>query len=199
LQTGSFVLHLQSSFRDSIPRLNHASLVLLFLACTCGQALEVVPDNLPALHDKFHALKFGDIVRGIPGDRDQIRILALLELSGLTGAQVFVKYESVQVTNSFKDRGAFVKLSTSARTNAAAASSRCRLKLAAEFAARNLQHARELWPARQASDLLLTDRSALRPPSRVGMDLPGPPGVHEPTAAAPAASTPAARPPTIFR
>lgn len=32
-------------------------------------------------------------------------------LSALTGAEVFVKYENLQVTNSFKDRGAFVKLS----------------------------------------------------------------------------------------
>ncbi len=27
-----------------------------------------------------------------------------------TGAEVFVKYENLQVTNSFKDRGAFIKL-----------------------------------------------------------------------------------------
>ncbi len=33
------------------------------------------------------------------------------KLSALTGAEVFVKYENLQVTNSFKDRGAFVKLS----------------------------------------------------------------------------------------
>jgi threonine dehydratase len=33
------------------------------------------------------------------------------KLSALTGAQVFVKYENLQVTNSFKDRGALVKLS----------------------------------------------------------------------------------------
>ena len=32
------------------------------------------------------------------------------KLSGLTGAEVYVKYENLQVTNSFKDRGAFVKL-----------------------------------------------------------------------------------------
>src|SRR5215468_676255 len=31
-------------------------------------------------------------------------------LSELTGARVQVKYENLQVTNSFKDRGAFVKL-----------------------------------------------------------------------------------------
>jgi threonine dehydratase len=34
------------------------------------------------------------------------------KLSELTGAQVFIKYENLQVTNSFKDRGAFVKLSS---------------------------------------------------------------------------------------
>jgi threonine dehydratase len=33
-------------------------------------------------------------------------------LSELTGAEVFVKYENLQVTNSFKDRGAFVKLAS---------------------------------------------------------------------------------------
>jgi threonine dehydratase len=33
-------------------------------------------------------------------------------LSALTGAEVFVKYENLQVTNSFKDRGAFVKLAS---------------------------------------------------------------------------------------
>ena len=32
------------------------------------------------------------------------------KLSALTGAEVFVKYENMQVTNSFKDRGAYVKL-----------------------------------------------------------------------------------------
>ena len=33
-------------------------------------------------------------------------------LSGLTGADVYVKYENLQVTNSFKDRGALVKLTS---------------------------------------------------------------------------------------
>src|ERR1700748_51682 len=32
------------------------------------------------------------------------------KLSELTGAQVFVKYENLQVTNSFKERGAVAKL-----------------------------------------------------------------------------------------
>jgi threonine dehydratase len=34
------------------------------------------------------------------------------KLSGLTGAEVFVKYENLQVTNSFKERGALVKLAS---------------------------------------------------------------------------------------
>ena len=34
------------------------------------------------------------------------------KLSEITGAEVFVKYENLQVTNSFKDRGAYVKLSS---------------------------------------------------------------------------------------
>ena len=37
-------------------------------------------------------------------------------LSALTGAQVFVKYENLQVTNSFKDRGALVKLDSLSST-----------------------------------------------------------------------------------
>ena len=38
------------------------------------------------------------------------------KLSALTGAEVYVKYENLQVTNSFKDRGAFVKLATLSET-----------------------------------------------------------------------------------
>jgi threonine dehydratase len=34
------------------------------------------------------------------------------KLSALTGAEVYVKYENLQVTNSFKDRGALVKLTS---------------------------------------------------------------------------------------
>ena len=34
------------------------------------------------------------------------------KLSALTGAEVFVKYENLQVTNSFKERGARVKLAS---------------------------------------------------------------------------------------
>ena len=37
-------------------------------------------------------------------------------LSALTGAEVYVKYENLQVTNSFKDRGALVKLTSLSET-----------------------------------------------------------------------------------
>ena len=37
-------------------------------------------------------------------------------LSALTGAEVYVKYENLQVTNSFKDRGALVKLASLSET-----------------------------------------------------------------------------------
>jgi threonine dehydratase len=39
-------------------------------------------------------------------------MLAAPRLSALTGADVYVKYENLQVTNSFKDRGALVKLTS---------------------------------------------------------------------------------------
>ncbi|WP_137391360.1 threonine ammonia-lyase [Rhodoligotrophos defluvii] len=51
-----------------------------------------------------NALLEGEIVR--------TPLLAAPKLSDLTGAEVFVKLENLQVTNSFKDRGAFVKLAS---------------------------------------------------------------------------------------
>ena len=52
------------------------------------------------------------------------------KLSELTGAEVFVKYENLQVTNSFKERGALNKLASlpaaeRARTRSHACASRC--------------------------------------------------------------------------
>jgi threonine dehydratase len=38
------------------------------------------------------------------------------KLSALTGAEIYVKYENLQVTNSFKDRGALVKLASLTKT-----------------------------------------------------------------------------------
>jgi threonine dehydratase len=48
--------------------------------------------------------------RTIQGNVLRTPLLAAPPLSALTGADVFVKYENLQVTNSFKERGACVKL-----------------------------------------------------------------------------------------
>jgi threonine dehydratase len=48
--------------------------------------------------------------RTIEGQVLRTPLLAAPPLSALTGAEVFVKYENLQVTNSFKERGAYVKL-----------------------------------------------------------------------------------------
>jgi threonine dehydratase len=48
--------------------------------------------------------------RTIAGHVLRTPLLAAPPLSALTGAEVFVKYENLQVTNSFKERGAYVKL-----------------------------------------------------------------------------------------
>ena len=45
-----------------------------------------------------------------PGAVLRTPMLPAPRLSALTGAEVYVKYENLQVTNSFKDRGALVKL-----------------------------------------------------------------------------------------
>jgi threonine dehydratase len=48
--------------------------------------------------------------RTIAGHVLRTPLLAAPPLSALTGAEVFVQYENLQVTNSFKERGAYVKL-----------------------------------------------------------------------------------------
>lgn len=50
--------------------------------------------------------------RTIAGHVLRTPLLAAPHLSELTGADVYVKYENLQVTNSFKERGACVKLAT---------------------------------------------------------------------------------------
>jgi threonine dehydratase len=50
--------------------------------------------------------------RTISGQVLRTPMLPAPKLSALTGAEVFVKYENLQVTNSFKDRGALVKLAS---------------------------------------------------------------------------------------
>jgi threonine dehydratase len=53
-----------------------------------------------------------DARRVIAGKVLRTPMLPAPRLSALTGAEVFVKYENLQVTNSFKDRGALAKLSS---------------------------------------------------------------------------------------
>jgi len=48
--------------------------------------------------------------RTIAGQVSRTPMLPAPKLSALTGADVFVKYENLQVTNSFKERGALTKL-----------------------------------------------------------------------------------------
>src|SRR5438270_3221153 len=50
--------------------------------------------------------------RVIDGHVLRTPMLPAPKLSGLTGAQVWVKYENLQVTNSFKERGALNKLTS---------------------------------------------------------------------------------------
>src|SRR5882757_5739452 len=50
--------------------------------------------------------------RTISGQVLRTPMLPAPKLSALTGAEVHVKYENLQVTNSFKDRGAFNKLAS---------------------------------------------------------------------------------------
>jgi threonine dehydratase len=48
--------------------------------------------------------------RQLAGQILRTPMLPAAKLSAITGAEVYVKYENLQVTNSFKERGAFVKL-----------------------------------------------------------------------------------------
>ena len=53
--------------------------------------------------------------RIIAGQVLRTPMLPAPKLSALTGAQVFVKYENLQVTNSFKERGALARLAIARR------------------------------------------------------------------------------------
>jgi threonine dehydratase len=79
--------------------------------------------------------------RTIAGHVLRTPILAAPPLSALTGASVYVKYENLQVTNSFKERGACVKL-------AALGADECRRGVIAMSAGNHAQavayHARRL-------------------------------------------------------
>jgi len=73
--------------------------------------------SAPEPGEKRQALSvtFADIERAaerLSGEVLRTPIIAAPLLSSLTGAEVYIKYENLQVTNSFKDRGALVKLSS---------------------------------------------------------------------------------------
>ncbi|MFV2092305.1 MAG: threonine ammonia-lyase [Hyphomicrobiales bacterium] len=58
---------------------------------------------------------FGDIraaAKQLPGAVVRTPLVASTKLSDLTGANIFVKHENMQATNSFKDRGALIKLAS---------------------------------------------------------------------------------------
>ncbi len=64
-------------------------------------------------------VEFQDITRAremLAGHTIRTPLLKSWKLSELTGAQIYVKFENMQVTNSFKDRGAFIKLSSLSAT-----------------------------------------------------------------------------------
>lgn len=66
-----------------------------------------------AKHD--YAVSFDEIKAAAEALKDHVvrtPLIAAPKLSALTGAEIFVKYENLQFTNSFKDRGAYLKLSS---------------------------------------------------------------------------------------
>lgn len=78
-------------------------------------------DNL-APHGAIVPVTFADIEaarRVLAGQVLRTPMLPAPKLSALTGAEVCVKYENLQVTNSFKDRGALVKLASLSATERA--------------------------------------------------------------------------------
>lgn len=66
--------------------------------------MNAVPPRLPTLAD------VRDAARLLDGRVIRTPFLPAPKLSALTGADVSVKYENLQVTNAFKERGAYVKL-----------------------------------------------------------------------------------------
>src|SRR5262245_28370373 len=62
-----------------------------------------------------HMISLEDIRKAqqlLAGNAVRTPLLRSAKLSEITGAEIHVKFENMQVTNSFKDRGAFVKLSS---------------------------------------------------------------------------------------
>ncbi len=69
----------------------------------------------PAKNNTGFATSMADIeaaAAALVGQVVRTPLIAAPKLSNLTGAEIFVKYENLQFTNSFKDRGAYLKLSS---------------------------------------------------------------------------------------
>jgi len=65
--------------------------------------------------DQDYAVSFEDIqaaAETLIGHVVRTPLIAAPKMSALTGADIFIKYENLQFTNSFKDRGAYLKLSS---------------------------------------------------------------------------------------
>ena len=65
--------------------------------------------------DQDYAVSFEDIqaaAETLIGHVVRTPLIAAPKMSALTGADIFVKYENLQFTNSFKDRGAYLKLAS---------------------------------------------------------------------------------------
>ena len=65
--------------------------------------------------EQDYAISFGEIeaaAETLKGHVVRTPLIAAPKLSALCGAEVFVKYENLQFTNSFKDRGAYLKLAS---------------------------------------------------------------------------------------
>ena len=78
------------------------------LCVSCGMVRKYAGEANLSVH--FAAIEAAR--RAVAGLVLRTPMLPAPKLSALTGAQVFVKYENLQVTNSFKDRGALVKLTS---------------------------------------------------------------------------------------
>src|ERR1700722_7647714 len=79
----------------------------------CSRAANARLPTLSAFANDPVTITLADIEaarRTIAGQVLRTPILAAPPLSALTGADIYVKYENLQVTNSFKERGACVKL-----------------------------------------------------------------------------------------
>ena len=104
--------------------------------------------------------------RTIAGQVLHTPMLPAPKLSALTGADVHVKYENLQVTNSFKDRGALNKLaslSPSARARGVIAMSAGNHAQGVALAARRRGIAAPVFDRRKAADSSRPSQGGLFP------------------------------------